>query len=50
MFYDAQALLAIIDANKQAVLAGGGIAMIFNYIFFWKRAVARCATGAPPSR
>lgn len=36
MFYDAQALLAVIDANKLAVLAGGGIAMIFNYIFFWE--------------
>lgn len=36
MFYDAQALLATIDANKWVVLAGGGIAMIFNYIFFWE--------------
>jgi len=36
MFYDAQELLATIDANKLGVLAGGGLAMIFNYIFFWE--------------
>jgi hypothetical protein len=36
MFYNPQALLATIDANWLAVLAGGSIAMVFNYIFFWE--------------
>lgn len=38
MFYNPQELLATIDANWIAVLAGGGIAMVFNYIFFWAAA------------
>lgn len=38
MFYDPNELLATIDANWMAVLAGGGLAMIFNYIFFWAAA------------
>lgn len=38
MFYNAQELLAQIDANRNAVLLGGTIAMIFNYIFFFESA------------
>jgi len=38
MFYDPQVLLNIIDAKWMFVIAGGGIAMILNYIFFYAAA------------